>query len=292
MINKDNIFQAWFPTSYEIGKYLEKFNQKISIPENARKIILRNYQKTISRSKITKIDNKCPHCNSELKFKLVRGFGEMKEIYVCPNWKPNNSGCPGIIMNKWTYQRNLDRPFRVSKCAGSWMQDLIKELKENNFNYSKSFIYRILKSLELESPSSIDKKMIKKYENRETKIGEGYTISKAESLKQEMETFDLLQTKYPIEDIKYQEWIFYKLIGDSKTYVKRTDFLIIPHENYEGVINIFECKLSEYDCNDEQKLDYITLLSFMYPNNKIEFNYVVNREGGELWEKKHLRILE
>lgn len=273
-MNPEELSAVWFPEKKEWIEYLKRFQQPITLPQPIEQIILKHYNKTIQDIKIVERKNQCPNCNSDLIQKKKRKDWGVWMGWVCPNWKPNGKGCEGFIQNDYLYEEIKERPQVIKRGSGGWTEDLEKELKESNYELKRQTIWKFLRQNNLQTPTAVERELIKSVEKREWNVGKGYTIAKRNSKLQEIRILEELNEKYHPGDIKYQQPIFYQLKGNIKRRHKIPDFLLF----FEDKIIIIEAKLSTWNKNEEQKEDYLTLLRFMFPNKKIEFEYRIQEE--------------
>lgn len=263
MIVKNELSLVWFPNDYEIKNYLKQFDKPLVFSKEIENLILFHYNKTLEKCKPIKLETKCPLCSSELK---RQDFDNGGFRYVCPNWPR----CKGFIMNQWDYNIAKNNGYKINKFSQEWIQNLLKDLESKNYHFTKNTIYRFLSQNNLDTPAKIERDMVRKFENREYNFGEGYNKARENSKEQELQIKEKLIGEYGWDNVKYQQFIFYKLKNDSKTYHKKPDFIIFRPDTS---IMIVEAKLEDYYADKEQEQNYRTLLEFMFPNKMITFLY-------------------
>lgn len=268
MIDKNKIRIVWFPNNNEIKRYLSKFNKPLNLKKEIQELILSHYNQTLGNLKPKKLDTKYPNCYSELK---KQEFDNGYFRYVCPNFP----SCNGYIMNQYDYNIAKNKGYKINKFSQCWMDNLIKDLKNRNYNISRNLVYRFLKEKGLNSPAKIERDLIRKYESREYNYGEGYSKARQLSQEQELEVKEKLIGRYGFENVKYQQFIFYNLKNDSKTYHKKPDFIVFREDDS---IMIVEAKLDSCYINKEQEQDYRNLLEFMFPKKMVTFLYEIKEK--------------
>jgi len=266
MIEKNLIEKVWLPTSEEISTYLSNFKKPLILPVILQEIILRYYNNTLKTINITSYDTKCPYCKSELKKQV---FNNLFVRYVCPNFPK----CNGYKITQREYE-SIEK-IKINHFSKNWISNLENELKIKGYNISRNLIYRYLRENNLKSPGVIEKDLIIKHEKKEWNCSTGYIIAKKNSLIQEKYVYEKLKNIYSEYNIKKQQFVFYKYKNQNIIRHKKIDFLIIT----KNEVIIVECKVNEYNLDEEQKNDYITLIQILYPQKIITFKYEIGKNN-------------